>query len=42
MAGLLREAGVEGIPPQAIRQARLDAGLTQVSAASLVHVTPLT
>ncbi|MEN3168456.1 helix-turn-helix transcriptional regulator [Gluconobacter sp. OJB] len=33
---------VEGIAPQTIRQARLDAGLTQVSAASLVHVTPLT
>ncbi|MEN3177188.1 helix-turn-helix domain-containing protein [Gluconobacter sp. OJA] len=33
---------VEGIAPQTIRQARLYAGLTQVSAASLVHVTPLT
>ncbi|WP_415528372.1 helix-turn-helix domain-containing protein [Gluconobacter sp.] len=42
MAGLLREADVEDISPRAIRQARLDAGLTQVSAASLVHVTPLT
>ena len=42
MAGLLRAADVEGISPRAIRQARLDAGLTQVSAASLVQVTPLT